>query len=329
MASVKKRRRLRTVRWAQLELLAAMDHAQTLTAAATAAGVAQPAASRLLRELEERTGIEFFEKFGRTLRPTRSGQLVLQRASRLVADLNRLEEELEALDKGLMGTVTLGAGVAPCFVLVPRALGALAQGSSKISVKLREGGMDELTEKLRAGKIDLLVGRFEFSSHYNDIEMEALYDPPMKIVCGCNHPLSRKRNVSLDEAIRGNWILPEEGTSMRRGIESLFRAKNIWPIECLVESSSIQANIALLNASEVIWVLSADIAAYFEKTNQLKILPVSPLKGPGPILLANLKTRTTSHPVKRLQECLRNAAKNLTQAMQPVRGKQHRFIDKK
>jgi DNA-binding transcriptional LysR family regulator len=140
MALVKKGRQLRrTVRLAQLELLAAMDHTQTLAAAARAAGLAQPAASRLLRELEERTGIELFEKVGRTLRPTRSGQVVLQRASRLVADLDRLDEELEAVDRGLMGTVSLGAGVAPCFVLVPRAISDLAQGSTKISVKLREG----------------------------------------------------------------------------------------------------------------------------------------------------------------------------------------------
>lgn len=320
MVSVKKGHRLRrTFRLAQLELLAAMDHAQTLTAAARAAGVAQPAASRLLRELEERTGIELFEKFGRALRPTRSGQVMLQRAARLVADLDRLEEELEAVDKGLVGMVSLGAGVAPCFVLVPRALGDLAQASAKISVKLREGGMDELTEKLRAGQIDLMVGRIEYSSHYKDIELEALYDPPMRIVCGSNHPLSRKRSVSLEEAIRGNWVLPEEGTAMRRGIESLFRTENVWPTECLVKSSSIQANVALLNAGEVVWVLSADIAAYFEKTNQLKILPVPPLKGPGPVLLANLKTRTTSSQVKRLQECLRTAAKNLSQAMQPAR----------
>jgi DNA-binding transcriptional LysR family regulator len=109
--------------------------------------------------------------------------------------------------------------------------------------------MDERTEKLRAGQIDLLVGRIEYSNHH-DLELEALYDPPMKIVCGCNHPLSRKRNVSLEEAIRGNWLLPEEGTAMRRGIESLFRIENIWPTECLVESSSIQANVALLTRAK-------------------------------------------------------------------------------
>jgi DNA-binding transcriptional LysR family regulator len=314
MAASKRGWLKRTVRPAQLELLAAMDQTQTLTAAARAVGVTQPSASRLLRELEERTGIELFEKFGRTLQPTPSGRVLLQRAARLVADLDRLEEELEAVEKGLIGSVSIGAGVAPCFVLVPRAIADLAQRSSKISVKLKEGGMEELTEELRAGRIDLVVGRIE--NHHNDLELEALYDPPVKIVCGADHPLSRKRNVPLREAIRGRWLLPEGGTPMRRGIESLFRTEGARPTESLIESSSVQANVALLNACELIWVLSADIATHFANTKQLTILPVPPLPGPGPVLLASLKARTAAEPVKRLQQCLRSAAKGLTQVMQ-------------
>jgi DNA-binding transcriptional LysR family regulator len=314
MAPLRKGRRLRRmVRLAHLELLAAMQHAPTLSAAARAAGVAQPAASRLLRELVEGTGIELFEKFGRTLRPTPSGRLVLQSASRLIADLDRLEEELEAVDKGLMGTVSLGAGVAPCFVLVPRAINLLAQNAPKIFVRLREGGMEEFTEKLREGQIDLLIGRIENPGRYNDLVLEELYDPPMKIVCRPGHPLARKRKVSLAEAINGNWLLPESGTAMRRGVEGLFKTEKMWPVECLIESSSIQANVALLNASDVVWILSADIAAYFEKLGQLNILPVPQLRGPGPVLLVSLKTRNVSAPVARLRDCLRIAAKDLAQ----------------
>lgn len=285
-----------------------------LTAAARVVGVTQPAASRLLREIEDRAGIELFERVGRTLRPTRSGSVLLQGASRLIAYLDRLEEELEAVEKGLIGTVSIGAGVAPCFILVPQAIADLAQRSSKVCVKLREGGMEELTEELRAGRIDLVVGRIE--GHHSDLDLEALYDPPMKIVCGPDHPLSRKRNVPLGEALCARWLLPEQGTAMRRGIESLFRVEAAWPVECLIESSSIQANVALLNACELVWVLSADIATHFVNTGQLKILPVPPLKGPGPALLASLKGRKATEPVRRLQQCLRSAAKSLALAMQ-------------
>jgi DNA-binding transcriptional LysR family regulator len=307
----------RGIRLAQLELLAAMDgHTATLTAAARLVGLAQPAASRLLRELEERTDLELFEKFGRTLRPTRVGRLLMNRAARLVADLDRLEEELQAVDRGLVGTVSIGAGAAPCYSLVPQAIAGLGQRNLKIFIKLQEGGMEELIEGLRAGQIDLVVGRIEYSNRHRDLELESLYDPPMRIVCGSNHPLSRKRAVSLVEAIQGSWLLPQDGTAMRRGIESLFRTENVWPTECLLESSSIQANVAMLNFSNVLWVLSADIAPQFARTKQLTILPVPQLKGPGPIMLASLKDRAPSASVRRVQQSLKAAAKNLAQTMQ-------------
>lgn len=301
------------MRPAHLELLAAMQHAPTLDAAARAAGVAQPSASRLLRELVDITGIELFEKFGRTLRPTTAGKVVLQHASRLVTDLDRLEEELDAVDKGLMGTVALGAGVAPCCVLVPRAIRLLAQQGPRIFVSLHEGGMDEFAEKLREGQIDLLIGRIENAGRYNDLALEELYDPPMRIVCGPDHPLARKQTVSMADAINGSWLLPEANTAMRRGTEALFKAEKSWPAECLFESSSILANIALLGGNDVVWVLSADIAAHFEKLGQLKILPVPELPGPGPVLMASLKGRSMSAVAVRMQDCLRTAAHELTQ----------------
>ncbi|GAB7549391.1 LysR family transcriptional regulator [Cupriavidus sp. 8B] len=319
MDPLKKVGRLRRmVRPAHLELLAALQHAPTLGAAARAAGVAQPAASRLLRELAEITGIELFEKFGRTLRPTPSGRIVLQHASRLVTDLDRLEEELDAVDKGLMGTVSLGAGVAPCCVLVPRAINLMAESVPKIFVSLREGGMEEFAEKLRDGQIDLLIGRIENAGRYNDLALEELYDPPMRIVCGTNHPLACKRHVSISDAINSNWLLPEPNTAMRRGTEAMFKAEKVWPVECLIESSSILANVALLNGNNVVWVLSADIAAHFEKLGQLKVLPVPELPGPGPIFIASLKARSMSASVMRLRDCLRTAAQEVAQASIPT-----------
>ncbi|WP_321852336.1 LysR substrate-binding domain-containing protein [Burkholderia diffusa] len=313
MIPLKKASRLRRmVRPAHLELLAAMQHAPTLGAAARAAGVAQPAASRLLRELVDITGIELFEKFGRTLRPTPSGKIVLQHASRLVTELDRLEAELEAVDRGLMGTVSIGAGVAPCCVLVPRSINLLAQSGPKIFVSLREGGMDEFAERLREGQIDLLVGRIENAGRYSDLAFEELYDPSMRIVCGPQHPLAHRQTLSVAEAIRGTWLLPESNTSMRRGIETLFKTEKVWPDECLFESSSILANVALLSGNNVVWALSADIAAHFEQLGQLKILPVPELPGPGPVLMASLKSRSISPPVTRMQDCLRQAANELS-----------------
>ena len=322
MAAEKRRKRFRRkIRLTQLELLAALEGAPTLSAAARAVNVSQPAASRLLHLLAQDLKIELFERAGRTLRPTSAGVALVARAAGVVADLDRIQSELEAIDKGLVGTALMGAGVASCYVLIPKAVNLLLKAAPQITVTLREGPMEELTAKLREGRIDLLVGRLDHSRGNRDLISEEIYDPAMMIVCGPEHNLGRKRKPEWAEILRQQWILPETGTPMRAGVEAMFRLQRGRPNECMVESSSIQFNIGLLNSHDLLWVLSEDIARYFEKLGMLRILALPPMKGPAPFVIAYLQERRLSPAAQRLIECLRQAAHQLNPLLASQRHK--------
>src|SRR5690349_6498568 len=73
----------RRVRLRQLELLAALERAPTLSAAARETRLSQPAASKLLGALASDLSIELFEKSGRSLRPTAAGQALIRHAANL------------------------------------------------------------------------------------------------------------------------------------------------------------------------------------------------------------------------------------------------------
>lgn len=90
----------RRVRLRQLELLAALARAPTLSAAARAVNLSQPAASKLLNRLAADLGVALFERAGRTLRPTAAGQALLRRAAALIGDLDRAQDELGAIGRG-------------------------------------------------------------------------------------------------------------------------------------------------------------------------------------------------------------------------------------
>lgn len=304
----KSRKRMRrAIRLAQLELLAAMETAPTLSAAARATRLAQPAASRLLSALAEDLNIELFERSGRTLRPTAAGRTLLRKASSFMAELDRLESELEAVDRGLVGIASLGTGVASSYVLVPKAVDLILKAEPRITVAVREGAMTELVAKLRDGTIDLLVGRLDHAGN-DDLVIEDLYDPPMAIVCGPRHPLARRRAPEWGDVLRGPWILPEADTPMRAGVEALFRRQRQRPEECLIESSSIQFNVGLLNSHDLLWVVSADIARYFGALGLLRMLNVPLMRGPAPFIMAHLRHRRLSPAAERLSDCLRTAA---------------------
>src|ERR1700733_629876 len=297
------------LRLSQLELLAAMDRTDTLSAAAREANLAQPAASRLLRELASNLRVVLFERVGRTLQPTAAGRALIRRAVGLLAELDRTQDEVEAIHGGLIGTVRLGAGVSSCYVVVPTALKLLMEQSSEIAVSIREGAMDELLGRLRTGQIDLVVGRFGREQDLSDIQTEDLYRPNVVAVCGVKHPLASRRSLDWDQLYEQPWIFPEAGTAMRSAIESQFRKNRRRPTKALVESSSIQANVALLNSSRLVWVLSSDVATYFARLGALHVLKVEQLPAPGAFVLARLSDRRLSPAAAKLADCLRSAGR--------------------
>ncbi len=77
----RKTRLLSRLRLSQLELLAAMERTETLSAAAREVNLTQPAASRLLRALASDLNINLFERVGRTLKPTTAGRMLVRKAA--------------------------------------------------------------------------------------------------------------------------------------------------------------------------------------------------------------------------------------------------------
>lgn len=298
----------------QLDLLAALDHAPTLSAAAREVNLSQPAASKLLNTLAADLGVALFERAGRTLRPTAAGRALLRRAATVAGDLDRTQGELEAIGAGLTGSVSLGAGVGSCYALVPRALEHLLASAPDIAVRVREGTIEELVGGLRGGRFDVIVGRLDVGGAERALAVEELYHPTMSVVCGPRHPLARAAKVAWSDVIACEWILPETGTPMRNGVEALFGRVHGRPVRALIESSSIQTNVALMAQRDLLWVLSSDIAGYFAKLGVLRVLPLPRLPGPSPLVLAHLRDRGLSPAALRLVDCLKRATRDLRPA---------------
>ena len=303
----------RRVRMRQLELLAALEHVPTLSAAAREAGLSQPAASKLLGALSDDLAIDLFEKAGRSLRPTPAGRALIRHAANLIGNLDRAQAEIEAIESGLSGTVAVGAGIGACYVLMPRALQLLLDQAPDVVVTMREGAMEEHFAMLRDGRLDLVIGRVEPALVDRDFAMDELYDPAIH---HRGRPAASARaqvpSVTWTKLAEQDWILPQEGTPMRAGIERIFRRVKRRPPRCMIESSSIQTNVSLMNARDMLWVLSEDITAYFEALGLLKRLPVETLRTAAALSVVRMRGRSPSNATSRLLDCLHQAADTIS-----------------
>ncbi len=297
----------------QLELLAALEHAPTLSAAAREAGLSQPAASKLLGALSDDLAIDLFEKAGRSLRPTAAGRALIRHAANLIGNLDRAQAEIEAIESGLSGTVAVGAGIGACYVLMPRALALLLDQAPDVVVTMREGAMEEHFAMLRDGRLDLVIGRVEPALVDRDFAMDELYDPadPYR-----GRPAASARARSSRSP--GPNSPSRTGSCRRRarrcvpGIERIFRRVKRRPARCMIESSSIQTNVSLMNARDMLWVLSEDITAYFEALGLLKRLPVETLRTAAALSVVRMRGRSPSNATSRLLDCLHQVADTIS-----------------
>lgn len=295
---------LRTrLRMSQIELLAAMAEAPTLTAAAATINLSQPAASRLLHALEQDLEMRLFERDRRSLIPTAAGARLVRKAREIVAEFDRTQREMEAINSGVSGVVSVGVSVSASYALLPEAIVRLHTGEPQISVNVHEGSMEELVRYLDEGRLDLIVGRFDGMKALGEVEIEALHDPKATIVCGPLHPILQHPSPGWETVLEQAWILPEDGTPMREAVEALFRSRDTRP-RSWIESSAIPVNISLLGRVELLWVLSRDVAEHFRDLGALAIVSGLDLGNPGAFALAYSKRRALSSAAQRMREML-------------------------
>lgn len=255
----------------QLRLLTAVADEGTVLKGAQALNIAQPAATKTIKELEEALGVQLFERSSRGMTPTDSGEVMIKHAKLILAQLRHASEELQSLGEGLSGRVYVGTLLAASPTLLPRAMTLLRQRRPGIAVTVTEGTIDRLMSGLRTGDIDIVLGRLPEYREREGLEQEVLYLDSISIVASKDHPLANKRNLELADLVDQAWIMPPPQTSLRRQLDYAFRREDIDPPAHVVESVSILANHSLLVNSDMIAAMPHQVAL---TQHGLTILPV-------------------------------------------------------
>src|SRR3954463_4472106 len=146
----------------RLSLLRAVDavdaHGSLLKASAVL-GVTQPSLTKSLRELEDMVQLRLFDRHSRGVRTTEAGLVFVRTARRVLAELRRLDEELDQLSSPGSGSVALGALPVAAAGVLPGTLARLKATYPHIQVRLQQGRTEDLLPLLASGEIDLIVGR--------------------------------------------------------------------------------------------------------------------------------------------------------------------------
>jgi len=141
----------------RLRLFLQIVDSGSMSAAARAVHLTQPALSRTLRLLEQEVGVALFERRGRALVLTAGGRALVPRARALLVDSERLALETRRSADRSYFDLRLGTVDSVATTLFPRALPALRRAFPGLAVKLSTARTSVLLGRARAGDLDLAI----------------------------------------------------------------------------------------------------------------------------------------------------------------------------
>lgn len=252
---------LRKLKPMQLRLIAELGEAGAIGIAADRLGISQPAASRLLAEMEEVLGLRLHERQGRGLHLTQAGQALARRAARIQIELADAAREVAEAATGRAGTVRVGAVTGPALSLLMPAIIALQEDHPDIHVEVTVTTSILLCDQLREGSLDFALARLEPTDSL--LETRLIADEPLSLAVRRGHPLLLRPDLRLEEVLGYNWIMGPDNTLLTQTVMARLAALRLPLPNRRISTSSFLFTLALLNQTDAVAPLAGAVVDSF------------------------------------------------------------------
>ncbi len=249
--------------------LAVADHL-SFTRAAAQLHVTQPTLSHQVNQLEKEINSVLFDRVGRRVRLTPSGEIFHEYAQKALKEINSATVAISELEGLRHGALTIGAFESFSTSLLPPLLAKFCDLYPGVHVTVRQLPAGQLEEQLDKGKLNLGIA---YSPPATDkIVAEKLFDEPLVLVVGTKHPLAHRKSIHIT-ALDGEplTLLTAEFPS-RRLLESCLATVGAKP-RIVLEINSIQATLATVRHTKLATVLTARMAMTVPGLHCIELVP--------------------------------------------------------
>ncbi|CAA0102062.1 LysR family transcriptional regulator [Zhongshania aliphaticivorans] len=193
----------------KLRYIVAVDRFGSMTAAATAIHVSQPSLTRTVAEVEKELGIALFERRARGMVATAQGRSIIDRAARILADIERLDMDAKEFRAYRESHLRLCISPPPLITLMNPALPQLLSHHPQLKVDIKSLATDNAISLLRAGDCDLIIGPTQALEEKREFKIIPLKPFDAYFFTRRSHPLTKKRAVSKQHILNYPLVLPE------------------------------------------------------------------------------------------------------------------------
>jgi DNA-binding transcriptional LysR family regulator len=253
----------------QLRIFVAVAERQHLTRGAAALHLSPSAVSTAIRTLEDRYGARLFNRVGRQIELTDTGQRFLPEARAALAAAAAAELSLAESTSLTAGSLRLQASQTVAAYWLPLVLMRFRAQYPGVALSLEIGNTESVARQVREGGADL--GFIEGEVDEPLLAMRVVAADRLVLLAAPEHPWATGRPPDAAQLTAGRWILRERGSGTRSAFEASLRADGIDPdaLDVVLTLPSNEAILSALGAGAYLGVASGRVAAAALAAGQL------------------------------------------------------------
>ncbi len=262
---------IRHVTLRQMQIFEAVVRLGSYTRASEELHLTQPTVSMQVKKLAETIGYPLLEKIGKQLHTTTVGDEVYQSAKEILGNIMMLGEATSALEGTIKGPLRL-AVITTAKYFMPHLLGAFVQQHPLVEPVLKVTNRSRVLERLKANEDDLLImGQVPEGM---PVIAHPFVDNELVVVANTCHPLTKEKQISLQQLQKERFLVREEGSGTRLAINRIFAEQGL-EIRPFMELGSSEAIKQAVMAGLGISVLSRHNLRLELAHNYISVLDVS------------------------------------------------------
>ncbi len=226
----------------------------SLTKAAEALNISQPAVTKSLQVLESSVDAHLVERGRKGASANEFGERLAVYGRVVNEMLRRANEDVAAWKSGSIGHIRVGVAPSEAPAVLDTVIGFLSR-HPRARVSIVETGIIGLQRGIETSSLDLSIGPIGMLSPPSGFIAQHLYDDELSLLCSCNHPLAGRDNLRPSDLAESDWLGHAAGSPMDVLTGSILAASGVVGIRSTIEPDSMFAFSKLLRSGRFLTML--------------------------------------------------------------------------
>jgi len=255
-----------------LSLFRHVAEAGSITHGAVRAHLALAAASTRIRNMEQALGAPLLIRSRHGVSPTQAGRTLLQHARAMLAQAERLREDLGAYAGGLAGQVRVLSNTNALTEFLPEALSSFLAAHPNVSVDLEERLSDEIVGLIAEGVGD--IGIVAGTVDAGRLTTFPFRSDRFVLVVAADHPLARRTRIDFAEVLDHDFVGLDRASALQRFLSG--KANLVGrPLRLRVQLRSFDGVCRLVERNVGVGVVPATTARRAVKAMAIKAIDLT------------------------------------------------------